>query len=79
VPQRRPEHPLDGGLPPERRLRAGGSRPGMGADFARIAVPGERAELLAGGVAEQALERAPGRVRQLADGEDPLVGRAWPR
>ena len=52
--------PLDGGLPSEGGLRAGGSCPAMRQDFARIAVPGERAELLAGGIAGQALERQPG-------------------
>ena len=72
------EDPLDGGLPSERRLRAGGSRPVMRADFARIAVPGERAELLAGGVAEQAFERAARRIRQLPDGENALVRELGP-
>ena len=72
------EDPLDGGPPSERGLRAGGSRPAMRADFARIAVPGERAELLAGGMAEQALERAARHVRQLSDGEDALLGELRP-
>jgi hypothetical protein len=53
VPQRGYEDPLDSGFPSEGGLRAGGTRASMRADFARIAVPREGAELLPGGVAEQ--------------------------
>jgi hypothetical protein len=53
VPQRGYEDPLDSGFPSEGGVRAGGTRASMRADFARIAVPREGAELLPGGVSEQ--------------------------
>ena len=69
-----PEDPLLGRLPAERRLRAGRSRPPVRLDLARIAIPGQRRELLAGRGTEQPLERPSRRLRQLPDGEHADLG-----
>ncbi len=62
-------HALVGRLPAERRLRAGRMRAAVRDDRARVAVPGERGELLARRLAEQPLQRPiPARSRELADG-----------
>jgi hypothetical protein len=57
VEQRRLEHRLGRRLPSQRRLGSGGARAVLRAYPARIAVPGQRVQLLALRLAEQPFER----------------------
>ena len=66
---------LVGRLPAERRLRAGRMRAAVRPDLARVAVPGERRELLARRRAEQPLQRPARRLGQLPDGGDADLGK----
>lgn len=63
-----------GGFAPQRRLCTSRMRAPVGGDCARIAVPRQRRELLAGRRPEQPFERVTGRAGQLADRGDAAFG-----
>ena len=74
--KRRPEDALGRRLPAERRLRSRRLRAPMRPDFPRIAIPGERGQLLRSRPAEQPFQRARRGRSQLPDREHADLGQA---